>query len=239
MNRLYLLAASVALGLGMGACCPCHAIDLNKKVDGHVQYNAGRDPEYPTGADKLYLSLTVGDDWQQQAAQRNLVAWFNNDARLRKIMAQCHWNFYTTGNPHFQERLMRRVGTAVPIVTLQKPDGEALVNVTAISMPGSPGELADMLAAGADQVRDTPPAFAGQQTGGTTPIIADCPDGNCPTPSPGPAPDMSDVIDEVIPPVAQVGAILVGGIALLAAFVVLAFAWVGSRSGPAPSNRVY
>jgi hypothetical protein len=118
---------------------------LDRKVDGHNAYNAGRSAEPPTAeADKLHMTLVTSDNYQANQRERNVISWLNYDPRLAKLRAGTRFNWYTASNPHFHDRLRYSLGEALPILAIQKPDGEVLLNVTAISMPQTAGELADM-----------------------------------------------------------------------------------------------
>lgn len=211
---------------------------LDLKMDGSSRYNEGRVTDLPQGPGKLYCTLVVGDNWQSDPRQAALINWFDKDPRLARYKSETFFNSYTTGNPHFRDRLRNKVGDAVPMVSLLLPDGEVLLNVTAVSMPRSSGELADMID-DAVASRFSPPVFAS----GRTPIVRDCPDGNCPPNSP---PNVAPVqpIPEVIPSTNSWSALVLvgliafaalGGLAMVLAVIVVVCVW---RSWPASPPTV-
>jgi hypothetical protein len=190
---------------------------LDRKVDGSDHYNADLVTDLPQDEGKLYLTLIVSEPMDER--QQQIAEWFTRDPRLVHFRSQCHWNFYSTTNPHFTDRLYHRVGAAVPIVCMQKPDGEVLLNVTARSMPRTAGELADMIN-DAVQVRYAPPDFRDLAPSNTPTIIreSDCPDDNCPAPSPNVSPPSGPIVPEVLPtpPVSGllVGVVVIGGLVI-------------------------
>lgn len=178
---------------------------LDQKVDGHTQYNIGRSSEPPTAeAEKLFLTIITSDAWQSNERERQIVSWFNNDPRLVKLRGNTRWNWYTVSNPHYKDRLRYKYGEGVPIVNVSRPDGEAVLHVTALSMPRTSGELADM-ADDAINAKYAAPSSGRNSSGAggspwQSPIVEDCP--NCPDDKP-PSPDGGPVlepIDEVLPP---------------------------------------
>jgi hypothetical protein len=215
---------------------------LDRKVDGHDQYNVGRSAEPPTSeADKLFMVLITSDAYMQDERQRNLVSWFNYNPRLAKLRSTTRFNWYAQSSPHYRDRLRFKLGEALPIVAITKPDGEVLLNVTAISMPGTAGELAD-LCDDAVNARYAPPPVPGRASLYSGQPVADCP--NCDPPAPPSQPDDSQVdpLPEVIPAkkVDATGAYLVIGIFVLAGFAVLVILACFGVSGRASSaNRIF
>src|SRR4051794_29305111 len=109
---------------------------LDRKVDGSTQYNIGRSAEPPTAeAEKLFFTLVTSDAWQSDARERQIVSWLNNDPRLAKPRGGTRFNWYVASNPLYRDRLRYKLGEALPILAIQRPDGEVLLNVTALSMP--------------------------------------------------------------------------------------------------------
>lgn len=227
---MYRLIALVALAsLLSPAALRAQRFDPNKKLDGHVGYNAERMAELPAGSNQLELWVVVSPQWRSRPLEARVAQWFTSDARLTQIKGGCRFNYYESSNPLFAESdLIKKVGTATPIVWLTKPDGETLVglNANTLSKLRTPGELADLLVAGIEQANPAP-VFAGQST--ATPIVRDCPDGQCtpsvPNVSPGPVqPELSEVVPQrpVSPYVAiAFGTLAAGGLALLVLAVLL------------------
>jgi hypothetical protein len=222
---------------------PPPASRLDRKVDGAGNYNIGRSAEAPSSeSEKLFLTLITSDAYQQNDREKNLVSWFNFDPRLAKLRGSTRFNWYLNSNPHYRDRLRLKFGEALPIVAIQRPDGEVLLNVTAISMPRTSGELADMCD-DAVNARYAPPP-SGSPAGGTQIVtdrgaLTDCP--NCPDDHPQPGPDVdqpSDPINEVIPQRVDGTAvgIAVGAVVLLG-FVVLAVGVMVMPRGK--SNQLY
>lgn len=136
---------------------------LNVLKDGAGdRYNSGDVADMPTGTNKLYMTLVTSDDWQSDnsprgKAQQTLVAWLQNDPRLKKYREQSNWNWYTETDPHFHgprtldngqaSSLKARLGEAFPILAIENPDGGTLFKMSALSLPGSAGELADWITA--------------------------------------------------------------------------------------------
>lgn len=171
----------------------------DRLVDGSAGYNADLITDLPQAAEeRLYLTLTTSSPPTSRDAE--LFAWFSRDPRLVHFRSQTHFNHYTTASPHYRERLYKSYGTAVPIVTLQKPDGEILLHVYSGpdgKMPATSGELADMINASVQQ-RYAPPSFSHVEGSSGPTIIreTDCPDDSCqPVPDLGPA----TPIDQVAP----------------------------------------
>jgi hypothetical protein len=198
---------------------------VTKKVDGHDRYNVGRGAYLPQGAGKLYTSLTLGDDWPSDPRQAAVAAWFEQDRRLLNLKAQTDFNLFTLSNPHFRDQLAKYYGTRVPIVTVQKPDGQILLNITGKSMPGTSRELADQIDDALEGLYAAP-SFPGQ--GVQTPIEQeDCPpDGPCPYRPVVPV-DVQPQIPEVLPPsrVAQGVAMVVVLLLLVILAIVGAAIW--------------
>ncbi len=202
---------------------------LDRKVDGHTQYNIGRAAEPPSSeAEKLFMTLITSDSWQNNERERQLVSWLNNDQRLAKLRNGTRFNWYSASNPHYRDRLRYKFGEALPILAIQRPDGEAVLNVTAISMPRTSGELADM-ADDAINARYAPPSSFSNGPARTQ-IVEDCP--NCPDDSPAPPNDDSSQVQpipEVIPTrphywmyvLAGIGGLAFAGFVLLVAAVLL------------------
>jgi hypothetical protein len=209
---------------------------LDRKVDGSTHYNEDRVTDLPAGEQKLYTTVTVSDGWQQDPRQKAIVDWFRTDARLVRLRAQTHYNEYTPSNPHFKQRLRASYGDAVPMVTVQQPDGQILLHVTAKSMPQSPGELADMVDDSLAQ-KFAPPRFATSEPQ----IVSDCPDDNCYPDQPDQEPLIGPVMPEVTPNdvapwnrVLTAGAVL-AGVALVA---LVGFELYKSRSTSTPNTLV-
>lgn len=216
---------------------------LDRKLDGSPNYNIGRSAEPPSSeAEKLFMTLVTSDNWQNNARERQVVSWLNNDPRMAKLRGATRFNWYVASNPLYRDRLRYKLGEALPIVAIQRPDGEAILNVTALSMPHSSGELAD-LADDAVNARYAAPSFAGQRVGGQA--VADCP--NCPdeTQPPQTNPDEGQVqpIPEVIPkkpfsmaPLYALGVFVAVGFVGLVVAVCLT---VGSRTPASNSNQIF
>ncbi len=138
---------------------------LERKVDGHVYYNSGRAADFPSGQERMSLTVILGDDWQSDPRQRTVASWFKGHRRLQQIKQKC-WSYdYERSNPMYKERLEGHLGAAFPIVCLQAPDGRLLANITAVSMPTDPDELADMLDDAAETYVNASSPFAGQCVG--------------------------------------------------------------------------
>jgi hypothetical protein len=171
---------------------------LDQKVDGHTQYNIGRSAEPPTAeAEKLFFTVVTSDAWQSNDRERQLIGWLNNDPRLGKLRSNCRFNWYVASNPHYRDRLRFKYGEALPIVNISRPDGEAILHVTALSLPRTSGELADMADDAVNAKYAPPPVRSGGP--GRTQIVEDCP--NCDPPGPPNTDDgqQVDPINEVIP----------------------------------------
>ena len=168
----------------------------DRKVDGSYGYNADLVTDLPqAGEQKLYLTLTTADP--PTARDQQVAEWFRTDSRLVHFRVQTHFNWYTTANPHYRERLYKSYGSGVPIVTLQKPDGEILFHAhsgTGGRMPATSGELADMINAAVQQ-KYAPPDFSHLEGAGGPAFIreGDCPDGSCDPAPLGPATPIDQV----------------------------------------------
>lgn len=192
---LLLLLAVPALAFGQ-ADVRDKVVDGNSSVS---RYNSGRMADLPTAeADKLYMTLVTADNWQADSRQRQVAGWFHSDPRLVRYKAQMRFNWYTLSNPLYVSRLKRSVGANVPIVTIQRPNGDVLMNVTGLSMPRTGGELADMIADSLES-HFAAPRFEGQSD--FTPIEREqCPDGNCPVqPVVTPDQNVQPLIPEILP----------------------------------------
>ncbi len=192
-----LLAA--LLGVLLLASAAAAQSHLDKKVDGSDHYNADMITDLPQGPEeKLYLSLITAE--QRSPRDTQVAAWLSTDQRLLHFKGQCHWNWYTSDNPHYREQLRHAVGEATPIVVLQQPDGNVLMKVSAKTMPRTAGELADMIN-DAVQVRYAPPDFTDLIPPGGSPAIireGDCGPDGCPTP-PSQTPPSGPFVDDVVP----------------------------------------
>lgn len=217
--------------------------DPNKKVDGHVGYNAERMAELPAGSNQLELWVVVSPQWRSRPIEARVAQWFTNDQRLNQIKGGCRFNYYESSNPLFAEsELIKKVGTATPIVWLTKPDGETLVglNANTLSKLRTPGELADMLVAGIEQANPAP-VFAGQSD--STPLVRDCPDGQCtpsgPNVSPGPVqPELSEVVPHT-PLSPHVALAIALSLVVLSVIGVLLLALGLMPRGAVPSNQLF
>ena len=190
---------------------------LDEKKDGHIGYNAGDMADMP--ADKLYMTLVMSDDWATDTgprgvAQRKLKAWMENDKRLIAYRQASNFNFYTASNPLYTgartlangqaSSLRARLGEAYPILDISKSDGESKFKMSAMSLPGTAGELGDWITSSIKANSPALPAFEGQSL--ATPIVTEnpeqCPPDVCPTPNyPTPPSDTSEVIDDTPRPV--------------------------------------
>lgn len=151
------------------------AFDPNRKVDGAIQYNAGRVAEFPQGANKLECWLVLSPDWRHIPLEKGLVDAVNKDPRMQLIKKNTKWNFYETRNPLFAESdLIKKTGTATPIVVITAPDGRIMADgsggmfMNAKSAPDSVGEIIDTMMDAIERF-NPPPVVQGQTT--TTPII--------------------------------------------------------------------
>jgi hypothetical protein len=188
---------------------------LDRKLDGSPTYNIGRSAEPPTAeAEKLFFTLVTSDAWQSDARERQIVSWLNNDPRLAKLRGGTRFNWYVASNPLYRDRLRYKLGEALPILAIQRPDGEVLLNVTALSMPRSSGELAD-LCDDAVNARYAAPAVPGH-TSYQGQAVADCP--NC-DPAPPAPPHVDDTAVDPIPEVIPRKPDVTGAYAALAIFV--------------------
>ena len=173
---------------------------LDRQVDGSHAYNMGRSAEVPTAeASRPFMTLITSDHYQQNQRERDLVSWFNTNPRLAKLRTTCRCNWYTSAYPHFRDQLRLKCGEALPIVAIQRPDGQAILNVTGLSMPRTSGELADMCDDALNQAYAAP-GPPGQSA--TTQITDDCgPDCNPNYTPPSLEPDDARIepIPEVIP----------------------------------------
>lgn len=204
---------------------------LDRKVDGGgVAYNAARTTQLPSGPAKLYLTLIVADNYAADPRQRQVANWFQADPRLLHVKSSTHWNWYTHSNPHFRDRLRNKVGDALPIVVLQRADGHVLMNVTAISMPHSAGEMADLID-DALAAEFEAPKFAGQTD--ETPIVEDCGPDGC---SPNRLPDVQlpavNPLPEVIPQSRAMRSVPAIFAALVVMVVLGGLAWLAIRGRP-------
>lgn len=218
---------------------------LDVKVDGSHAYNAGRSAEVPTSeASRPFLTLITSDHWQQNQRERDLVSWLTNNARLAKLRTTCRFNWYTGTNPHYRDQLRYKFGEALPIVCIQRPDGQAILNVTAISMPRSAGELADMCDDALNQQYAAPTARGGEPT--STQITEDCgPDCNPNTQPPHVDVNETPPIDampEVIPARPGNYTLLfvgVGAVVLIGFMVLVVGVLLMARGQPAATSRLF
>lgn len=162
---------------------PLRAVDLDKKLTGDVGYNIGNMVELPQGADKLYLTYVVRDVNAMSDREKMIATWFESDPRLAMIKSQCYWNRYGVSDPLYRDRLAYAVGTNAPGVIVQQLDaqgnGKVKFNATAVEIPATSAELADMLNA----------------------ALADC----CPKPTP---PDNAPTPPNVTPSPAPIGPVI-------------------------------
>jgi hypothetical protein len=196
---VWLLCALGALG---GALSPAWGQQsrLDRKMDGSTQYNIGRSAEPPTtDAEKLFLTIVTHDNYSSIEREKQFAGWFFSDPRLVKLKANTRWNWYTESNPHYKDRLRYKYGDALPMVNISRPDGETVLHVTAMSLPRTSGELADM-ADDAVNAKFSAPTY---RSGGMpqTQIVEDCgPDCNPPKQPDGDDGQQMDPIHDVIPP---------------------------------------
>jgi hypothetical protein len=221
---------------------------LDRKVDGHTNYNIGRSAEPPTAeSEKLFFTLITSDSYQSNDRERKLVSWMNYDPRLAKLRGSTRFNWYTASNPLYRDRIRYKLGESLPIVAIQRPDGEVLLNVTALSMPVSSGELADMCD-DAVNARYAAPAVPGHasyqgQMSYQGQATSDCP--NCDPPGPAPPNNddgQVDPIPEVIPqkPFDHRAAYAVIGIFVFAGFIVLVvLACFGVTRTTSSANKIF
>jgi hypothetical protein len=209
--------------------------NLDRKVDGHTDYNIGRAVEYPAGDAKLYATLTVSDDWQSDPLQVAVRDWFNNDPRLMELRRETKFNFYNESNPHFRERLGRYYSNQpFPLFTIQSPDGYVFMHVTAKSFPRTAGELADKVYLALKEAHSAP------RVATDTPLIysdsaKDCGPGPDCRPPVAPPFDSTDRIDERMPDGGSTSLLLIG---LAAAALVAVLAFMRKRPTAARAVRV-
>ncbi len=247
---LFLLLAQTPLEAqqrpNLGAIPPS-ALDSLK--DGHVGYNSGFITDMPQGTDKLYMTLVTSDDWYTDKnargeAQRKLKAWLENDPRLIRYRKDSHFNWYTASDPLFTgartlangeaSSLKKRLGEAYPILAIEKSSGEALFKMSALSLAGSSGELADWITSSLKAKSEGPPKFVRQSE--ATPVLTEgieqCPSpDNCPYPNNTPPSDSSDVLPDSPKPLVGdfFASIVVLGLCSLIAVCVIGAAAVGVR----------
>jgi hypothetical protein len=218
---------------------------IDKKVDGHAGYNAGRAAEPPSSeSEKLWMFLITSDQWQTNPREKEVVGYFQNQ-RLSRVWASTRHQWYTQSNPHYKDRLRAYMGDALPIVCVQRPDGEVLLNVTGLSMPHSANELADLVDDSIN-ARYAPPTAKSLTT--PTQIVtetgrADCP--NCPDDRPQPNVNVEPVVQpipEVLPPKAF-DPLLLGGVGSLAGLVLAALTaavvWLLPRGTSDNTNHIF
>jgi len=224
---------------------PAAAADpLAQKVSGSGPvYNSGRQLYLPQGADrKLYATLTLADDWENDPKQAEAASWIQRDPRIANVLRQCNYNFYTLSNPHFRDRLAVKYGTAVPIFTIQRPSGQLLLNVTAVRWPKTSGELADYIDEALEDLYAAPEfqRAADYQTPIERESEGECPpDQPCPLPSPRPPLDGPDgpIMPDYVPD--GMDKLLLGAIVAVVTVLGLVAIYVGSQLPPKDSNSVF
>lgn len=144
-------------------------------------------------APKYSLSLFViaGDRTSQQ-----LVDWFANDARLKKLASGCNYQIYTRDNPLYKARFASMIpAESFPAVLFQDPSGGHVHAANGDSVSTSATQLGDDLEAAyrlQKQIVTTLPKgpspiqSAGDLSTSPTNSGSNCPDGNCPEPERAP-----------------------------------------------------
>ena len=231
MSLILIVAVICGLSSFVEAAVPASSLD--RKVSGKLAYNVGREVDVPQHAEtKPYLTLVVHDDWRNRQRDLQLVQWFEQHPRLRKIRSLCYWDFTTQSDPGYRSSLHHAMGDGAPGVCLQyggranqPPLGKIALKATAGFagapglLPGNPDELADALWSALD-VMFAAPQFAGQQT--FTPIIDDptaeqCPGPDCRPRPVQPLPNVQPSIPDVMPvsPAGKTVVWLVGSLAMI------------------------
>ncbi len=144
-------------------------------------------------APKYSLSLFViaGDRTSQQ-----LVDWFANDLRLKKLASGCNYQIYTRDNPLYKARFASMIpAESFPAVLFQDPSGGHVHVANGDSVSTSATQLGDDLEAAyrlQKQIVTTLPngpspiQSAGDLSTSPTNSGSNCPDGNCPEPERAP-----------------------------------------------------
>jgi len=116
-----------------------------------VEYLADSKPgerirELPAPTQGFTLTLFRHDDWQARDWERVVSAWWDNDAGIAELKAQCQPIVYTPSSPYYKEKLAASVPeSTMPIILLQDQSGKIHWRANVYSMPRSAGELAGSL----------------------------------------------------------------------------------------------
>ena len=139
-------------------------------------------------APKYSLSLFViaGDRTSQQ-----LVDWFANDARLKKLASGCNYQIYTRDNPLYKARFASTIPPdSFPAVLFQDLNGGRVHVANGTSVSTSASQLGDDLEAAyrlqKQIVTTLPNGPSPIQSTGPSNSGSNCPDGNCPEPERAP-----------------------------------------------------
>lgn len=146
----------------------------------------------PEDGGAWHVSVVVDADWRTKAEQRTLVSWFYTHPTLCSLRTQAHWHLYTSGNPIYQERLRRALGSAVPAVLVQDQYGQVVYR-GAVQVATDAHPLRAPAAA-----YETLPAEPDLLVGRLRFLFQRFRDRNCPGPGPCPTPDDTPP-DEVEP----------------------------------------
>lgn len=139
-----------------------------------------QDIQLPEDGQAYFTSVIVRKNWRQSPRDRELVAWFEQDARLASLKAQTHWRIYEQDDPLFRKNLGHVVG-GFPAMVIQDSTGRVVY---------SAWDGAGQLAQASSEV--------GNEVGRIFGRLRPCPDGGCPKPEPKPTPD-TDIDVNVVP----------------------------------------
>lgn len=121
-------------------------------------------------------------------ANQTPAVWFESDPNLARVKRAVAFTRIEPGSPMHKERY-GYLGTEAPIVALTWPDARTIYFADATNMPVFPDELLREMKSAVTAARNAKPAetdytstFLALTSSGS--INPDCPDGNCPLPSP-------------------------------------------------------
>ena len=178
MKELLLICMAVAVCFSLSV--PVDGAESVEFVNGVIANE--RVVNLPQDSEKWYISV-VGVPGEQK--YREILGWFNDDENMRKLKMQVHYRAIDSNTAIYRERYEANV-TDLPMVRLQKNNGEVVYESSGASLPMSAAGLHNALIESSDKAQGLRifRPWQRQQQGNRCPV--------CPKPKPPLAPVVPD-----------------------------------------------
>lgn len=173
--------------------------------------------QLPDNSEEFCLTVITHTDWRARPNERQLVAWFNQEPRLRTLRSQCKVTWLTENDPQYKEEISKAC-PEVPCVVLTDAGGKTYYKASGTNLPIHGPTLA---AAITKQFFVPEPVVSFFRRPCPYPVPYPVP---TPTPAPAPAPEPLSPAPEFVPetqfeqtePVSNLPIILIVGVSVVA-----------------------